>query len=48
MARRFRQALLVEPVDPFQPRDFNVLEASPWSARMDHFGLEQKETGFGL
>ncbi len=35
------QAAVVEPVDPFERCVFDGLEASPWAATVDDFGLEQ-------
>src|ERR1700677_4393808 len=38
---------VVEPVDPFQRRELDGLEAAPWSAPMDHLGLVETVDGFG-
>jgi hypothetical protein len=36
-----QQAAVVEPVDPFQRRVFDGLEAAPWAAAVDDLGLEE-------
>src|ERR1700712_5819471 len=38
---------VVEPVDPFQRRELDGLEVSPWPAAMDHLGLVEAVDGFG-
>ena len=38
---------IVEPVDPFQSRELDGLEAAPWSAPMDYFSLVEAVDGFG-
>jgi len=38
---------VVEPVHPFQGRELDGLEAAPWPAPMDHFGLLETVDGFG-
>jgi hypothetical protein len=38
---------VVEPVHPFQSRELDGLEATPWSAPMDYFGLVEAVDGFG-
>src|SRR6476619_1590892 len=38
---------VVEPVDPFQGRELDSLEAAPWPAPMDHLGLVETVDGFG-
>ncbi len=42
-AKRCQQALLIEPGDPFECRHSNILEATPRSVPMDHFGLEDAD-----
>jgi hypothetical protein len=36
---RLEDALVVEPVDPFQRGVFDVVESVPWSLSVDDFGL---------
>ena len=38
---------VVEPVDPFQCRELDGLEVSPWPAPMDHLRLVEAVDGFG-
>jgi hypothetical protein len=35
------------PVDPFQGRQLDVVEASPWSSTADELGLEQTDLALG-
>lgn len=39
----FQQAAIVEPVHPCQRRELDSLEAAPWSAPVDHLGLEEAD-----
>ena len=39
VADGLQQPAMVEPVDPFEGREFNGFEGSPWSTPMDHLGL---------
>jgi hypothetical protein len=39
VADRFEQAPVAEPVHPFQGGGFDGLQAAPWPAAADHFGL---------
>jgi hypothetical protein len=41
------QAAVVEPVDPFQGRDLDVVEAAPGAAAADEFGLVEADQGLG-
>lgn len=36
-----------EPVDPFQRRELDGLEATPWPASVDHLGLVKAVDSFG-
>lgn len=40
------QAFLVVPGHPFGGRQFDVVDASPWSAAVDQFGLVGGVDGF--
>lgn len=40
------QAGVVEPPDPFQGGEFNLLDGAPWLAGFDQLGLEQPVDGF--
>ena len=40
-------APVIEPGDPFQCREFDVLEAAPWPPTPDYLGLEQANPGLG-
>jgi hypothetical protein len=44
---RLEEAAIVEPVDPFQRRVFDGLEAAPGAAAMDDFCFEKSVDGFG-
>ena len=35
----FEEATVVEPVDPLEGGEFEVVEAAPWSLVADEFGL---------
>ena len=39
VADGFEQAPVVEPVHPFQGGELDGLQAAPWPAAADHFGL---------
>ena len=41
------QALVVEPVDPFECGELEVVEAAPGSAVADEFGLVEPDDRFG-
>ena len=41
------QALVVEPVDPFQGGEFDFLHGPPRLAGLDEFGFEEPEHGLG-
>jgi hypothetical protein len=43
MAAGFEQAVVVEPVDPFQSGDLDLFDGAPRIARLDQFGLEQPD-----
>src|SRR4051794_22341489 len=47
VADRFEQAPVVEPVHPFQGGEFDSLQAAPWPAAADHFGLVEAVDGLG-
>jgi hypothetical protein len=40
---RLEQAAVVEPVDPFENCKLDGLQATPWVAPVDHFGLEEAD-----
>jgi len=42
-----RSLRLLKPVDPFEGRELDSFEVSPWSAPMDHLGLVETVDGFG-
>jgi hypothetical protein len=44
---RFKQATIVEPVDPFEGGEFHRLGAAPWATPVDYLGFEQAVDGFG-
>ena len=39
VADGLQQPAVVEPVDPFQRREFDALEGAPWPTAMDDFGF---------
>ena len=39
VADGFKQAPVIEPVDPFEGGELDCLDASPWPAPVDHLGL---------
>lgn len=41
------QPAVVEPVDPFEGGDLDLVDAAPGSALFDQFGLEQPDLGLG-
>lgn len=47
IAQRCEQALVIEPVDPFERRHGSILDATPRSDPMDHFGPEQSDDRCG-
>ena len=47
VADRFEQAAMVEPVDPFQGCELDILEAAPGATPMDDLILEQADDGLG-
>ena len=47
VADGLQEPSVVEPVDPFQRRELDGLEAAPWPAPMDHLGLVETVDGFG-
>ena len=47
IADGFEQAAFVEPVNPFERRELYGFAGPPWSASVDHFGLEQPNHRFG-
>jgi hypothetical protein len=38
----FEESTVVEPVDPFEGGEFEVVEAVPWSAVADEFGCRAR------
>jgi hypothetical protein len=44
---RLEQTAVIEPVDPFQRRQFDRLRAAARAAAIDHLGPEQAVDGFG-
>jgi hypothetical protein len=44
---RPERAAVVEPVDPFEGRELDGVQAAPGSARSDDLGLEQPDRGLG-
>lgn len=46
IARQFQQSRGVEPSDPAQRRVLRIDEQPPWSAVMNHLGLEQADDRF--
>jgi len=47
VADGLQEPSIVEPVDPFQGRELDGLEAAPWPAQMDYLGLVETVDGFG-
>jgi hypothetical protein len=47
MGFRSLRLLAVGPIDPFKGGKLERLEASPWSAPVDHLGLVETVDGFG-
>src|SRR5205807_10582372 len=47
VADGLQEPSVVEPIDPFQGRELDGLEAAPWPAPMDHLGLVETVDGFG-
>lgn len=47
VADGFEETVLVEPGDPLEHRELNVLGGSPGTARPDHFRLDQADDRFG-
>ena len=41
------EASVIEPVDPFECGEFEVVEAFPWSLVSDEFGLVEPDDRFG-
>ena len=44
---RLRKASVVEPIDPFEPREFDGLKRFPRSTATDYLGLLKAVDGFG-
>ncbi len=44
---RLEQALVVEPVDPFERGEFDRFGVAPGATPVDHLGLEQAIDGLG-
>ena len=40
-----QQASVVEPIHPFERREFDVFDVAPGTAAADDFGLEQADDG---
>jgi len=47
VADRLEQAPVVEPVDPFERRELDVIEVLPRSLLADQFGLEEADHRLG-
>src|SRR5262252_5580172 len=47
VADGLQESPVVEPVHPFQGRELDSFEASPWPAPMDHLGLVETVDGLG-
>ncbi len=43
----FEQAAVVEPVDPFEHRELDIVDAAPGAAPANHFSLEQPDDRLG-
>lgn len=44
---RLEKPVVVEPVHPFERREFHRLDAAPRPSPVDHLGLEQAVDGLG-
>ena len=46
VADGLEQAPIVIPIDPFEGGELDALKGAPWTAPMDHLGLEEPDHGF--